>query len=75
MASLDREHGELGAANIFQRLASAKAEAVASTIEDNAHIFGGDSAFEMDGQIYGKPLTPENAQARWAAQNGRGGTF
>lgn len=75
VASLEREHGELGAADMVQRLARAKVEAVASRIDGDALILGGDSAFEIDGQIYGKPHTTENARARWATQNGRGGTL
>src|SRR3954452_9326562 len=28
-------------------------------------VIGGDSMFELDGEILGMPLTPENATARW----------
>jgi septum formation protein len=36
-------------------------------------VFGGDSAFELDGVIHGKPHRPEIALERWRAQRGRTG--
>jgi septum formation protein len=36
-------------------------------------ILGGDSAFELDGRVYGKPLRAEVARERWLAQRGRTG--
>jgi len=58
-------------------LARAKAEAVAGTFIDGSPIdgfvLGGDSAFELDGELYGKPHTAEVARARWHAQRGRTG--
>jgi septum formation protein len=38
-------------------------------------VFGGDSAFELDGVIHGKPHTAERARERWLAQRGRTGTL
>ncbi|MFT4210273.1 MAG: Maf family protein [Microbacterium sp.] len=59
-------------------LARRKAAAVAAVIEAEEPEFaglvlGGDSMFELDGEILGKPYTPENAIARWHAMRGRTG--
>lgn len=36
-------------------------------------VIGGDSMFELDGEVLGKPHTPEVAIARWHAMRGRTG--
>jgi septum formation protein len=58
-------------------LARLKAEAVASHVVAgepiDGFILGGDSAFEIDGAIYGKPHLPEVARERWLQQRGREG--
>lgn len=36
-------------------------------------VFGGDSVFVLDGVIYGKPHTPQEALRRWQLQRGRTG--
>jgi septum formation protein len=58
-------------------LARAKAEAVAGQLVDgepmDGFILGGDSAFELDGIVYGKPHRPEVARERWLLQRGRTG--
>jgi septum formation protein len=36
-------------------------------------VLGGDSAFEFDGTVYGKPHLPAAARERWHAQRGRDG--
>ena len=58
-------------------LARLKAEAVVGRLVDgeaiDGFILGGDSAFELDGVIYGKPHLPEIARERWLAQRGREG--
>jgi septum formation protein len=64
-------------------LARAKAEAVAAAIdrggvavpEDASLVLGGDSAFALDGGIYGKPGTGEAAIERWRIQRGREGVL
>jgi len=64
-------------------LARAKAEAVAAAIEqggvdvpeDAALVLGGDSAFALDGGVYGKPGTGEAAVERWRIQRGREGVL
>lgn len=53
-------------------LARLKAEAVV-TPELDGFILGGDSAFELDGAVYGKPHTAEVARERWELQRGREG--
>ena len=60
-------------------LARLKAEAVVGRTVDGApidgFILGGDSAFELDGVVYGKPHLPEVARERWHAQRGRSGVL
>jgi septum formation protein len=53
-------------------LAQAKAEAVVSPGMTGL-VLGGDSAFVLDGEIFGKPHTPDVATRRWHAQRGRTG--
>ncbi len=64
----------LSPADYVQLLARAKAEAVVSPNIDGL-ILGGDSSFVIDGIIYGKPHTAENARARWQAQRGKTGVL
>ena len=58
-------------------LAVAKARAVADAPVAGAPVdgvvFGGDSAFEVDGRLYGKPHDPEVARARWREMLAVGG--
>jgi len=61
-------------------LARRKAADVAATIvaEDpgfDGLVIGGDSMFELDGQILGKPHEPDVATARWHAMRGRTGVL
>jgi septum formation protein len=68
--------GTMTAAEMVQLLARLKAEAVAgSGREFDGLILGGDSAFELDGRVYGKPHLPEVARERWHAQRGRSGVL
>ena len=65
---------------LVELLARLKAEAVASVgvaggEPIDGFILGGDSAFELDGAVYGKPHTPEVARERWQLQRGRTGTL
>lgn len=63
---------------LVQLLARLKAEAVTQHADAAALdgvILGGDSAFELDGVVYGKPHTPEIARERWMLQRGRTGTL
>lgn len=74
--------GPLDGPGLVQLLARAKAEAVVGSLVDGSLldgepidgvVLGGDSAFELDGGLFGKPLTAEVARERWLAQRGRTG--
>ncbi|CAN5547122.1 Maf family protein [soil metagenome] len=69
--------GPLTGPELVLLLARAKAEAVVGSLVDGApidgFILGGDSAFELDGEIYGKPHHPDVARSRWNAMRGRTG--
>ena len=69
--------GPLSPHDYVQLLARAKAEAVTGSTVDGAaldgFVLGGDSAFELDGLVYGKPHHPEVALERWRAMRGRVG--
>ena len=69
--------GPLTGPQLVSLLARAKAEAVTGALVDGApidgFILGGDSAFELDGELYGKPHRPEVARERWHVQRGRTG--
>ncbi|MBZ4487067.1 Maf family nucleotide pyrophosphatase [Microbacterium sp. cx-55] len=61
-------------------LARRKAAAVTAVVEADDPAFdgiviGGDSMFEIDGEILGKPYTPEAATARWHQMRGRTGVL
>jgi len=69
--------GPLDGAALVHLLAKAKAHAVIddndAAMGHNSLVFGGDSAFVLDGVIYGKPHTAPAATARLRAQRGRTG--
>ncbi len=74
--------GPLSAAEMVQLLARLKAEAIVERglVDDtetpiDGLILGGDSAFELDGVVYGKPHLPDVARERWLAQRGRSGVL
>ncbi|WP_286279322.1 Maf family protein [Naasia aerilata] len=75
VAAAESERGSaLSAPEMVLLLARAKAEDVATTASDlDGLVLGGDSAFELDGIIYGKPHEPHVARARWLLQRGRTG--
>ena len=61
-------------------LARAKAAEVAYRIHDehpdfDGIVIGGDSMFEIDGQVHGKPYTPEAARERWQRMRGATGVL
>ncbi|TDW30666.1 Maf family protein [Cryobacterium psychrophilum] len=81
-----RAGAPLGAHDVVELLARAKAEAAAAlhvaatdagTADTGASvtslILGGDSVFVLDGVIYGKPHTAQKARERWQLQRGRTG--
>ena len=61
--------GPLPVHEAVQVLARAKAEAIVGT------LVGGDSLFEVDGAVFGKPHHPEVAIERWRSMRGRSGTL
>lgn len=69
--------GPLDGPALVELLARAKAEAVTDSMINNeaidGFILGGDSAFELDGELFGKPHEPTIAKQRWLAQRGRTG--
>ena len=74
------EDRRLGAAEHVLLLARRKAADVAGRLaaaDDgfDGIVIGGDSMFELDGEILGKPYTPEAATARWRAMRGRTGVL
>lgn len=64
--------GPLTPTEMVQLLGRLKAQAVISP-EIDGFILGCDSAFELDGQVYGKPHTAAVARERWNLQRGREG--
>ena len=64
--------GPLDGPGLVSLLARAKAEAVLGPQLDGV-VLGGDSAFELDGQLYGKPHHPDVARSRWLDLRGRTG--
>ncbi|WP_345751267.1 Maf family protein [Microbacterium rhizophilus] len=61
-------------------LARLKAADVARRVRDehpgfDGVVIGGDSMFELDGTVYGKPHTPEAATERWRGMRGRTGVL
>ena len=69
--------GPLDGPGLVELIARAKAEAVVGRTVDgepiDGFILGGDSTFELDGALYGKPHEPAVARERWLLQRGRTG--
>jgi septum formation protein len=63
-----------GTEELTQVLATAKASAVAGQLTDGL-VIGCDSMLDLDGQPYGKPASPAEAEARWHQMSGRSGTL
>jgi len=72
----EAEHGPLAPDAFVQYLGRLKAENVAASLSDQSgFVLGGDSAFLLDGTLYGKPGSPEIAKQRWLAHRGRSGVL
>ncbi|WP_125106885.1 MULTISPECIES: Maf family protein [Gulosibacter] len=68
--------GSLTPAETVLTLARAKALAVADGEDTlDGFVLGGDSMFEVNGVLQGKPHTPERARERWEQQRGKSGTL
>lgn len=68
--------GELSPGDYVQLLATSKARAVAAKEGiGTTLVLGCDSAFEFDGDVYGKPGTPDVALERWLHMRGRAGVL
>jgi septum formation protein len=61
---------DLAPADAVLTLARAKAESVARVAPDDAVVLGCDSMLELDGEIHGKPGSPDVARKRWRAMRG-----
>lgn len=90
LAAARARFGELEPADAVLLLAQAKAEAVTQLVEAEAEIAGTetepapidgdivvgcDSMLELDGEIFGKPASAEEAVARWKSMRGRAGVL
>ena len=77
VAEAEALNGPLTGPEMVLLLARLKAEAVTGRLVDgepiDGMILGGDSAFELDSVLYGKPHFPEVARERWLMQRGREG--
>lgn len=63
-----------------QLLAQQKAVAVVANLAEthpgfSGIVIGGDSMFELDGEVYGKPHLPEIARERWQKMRGNTGVL
>ena len=76
-AAAEQRGAALAPDELVLLLARAKAAAVAQRLaEEGAFdglVIGGDSMFALDGRVYGKPYTPEEATRRWAEMRGKTG--
>ncbi len=81
VAAVEREEGRtLAPDEHVLLLARRKAQDVADRlrVDDpgfDGLVIGGDSMFELDGALFGKPGTPQAATARWRAMRGRTGVL
>lgn len=73
--SVVAENGWTSAYAVAGGLASAKARDVARRLDPGHLVIGCDSVFDFDGEIHGKPGTPEQARARWERMRGRDGVL
>lgn len=73
-AAAEETYGPLATEDLALVLARAKAEDVASQVED-ALVIGCDSILDLDGDGHGKPQTPEQAIERWQRMRGRTGVL
>ncbi|PWH05000.1 septum formation inhibitor Maf [Brachybacterium endophyticum] len=70
-AAREAAEGELEPTEAVLLLAREKAHAVADASEGGYVVLGCDSMLELDGEVIGKPHTPQLARERWRALRGR----
>lgn len=79
VAGVERDEGRtLPPSEHVLLLARRKAADVAARLAADGFeglVIGGDSMFELDGTVYGKPHTAANATDRWAGMRGRTGVL
>jgi septum formation protein len=75
VAEATERYGPLEPADNAQLLARAKAEDVASGLDDEAVVVGCDSVLELDGEVHGKPADAAEAVSRWHRMRGRSGVL
>jgi septum formation protein len=75
VAEATDRYGLLGPGDIALLLARAKAEDVASRLDERAVVLGCDSVLELDGEVHGKPSDAEEAMVRWRRMRGRSGVL
>lgn len=75
VAEATDRYGLLGPGDIALLLARAKAEDVASRLDEHAVVLGCDSVLELDGEVHGKPSNAEEAVVRWRRMRGRSGVL
>ena len=63
-------YGATAAEDVALLLARAKAEDVASRVDDGPPVLGCDSVLEVGGEAQGKPVDAEQAIARWKRMRG-----
>lgn len=67
--------GPVSPSEMVQLLARAKAQDAATAHSITGLVLGGDSLFEVDGEVFGKPHTAGVARERWHRQKGKTGTL
>ncbi len=75
VADAFERYGPLAPADIALLLARAKAEDVAGSGDHSAIVLGCDSVLELEGEVHGKPATPDEAIERWQRMRGRSGVL
>jgi len=79
-AEEERRGAPLAPAELVLLLGRAKAADVVARLRREEPgfeglVIGGDSMFALDGRVYGKPYTPEEATRRWTEMRGRTGVL
>ncbi len=82
LAAAQVTYGSLAPDEVPLVLARAKAEAVATMLDDGLDdapddpiVLGCDSVLELDGEVHGKPADAESATERWQRMRGRSGVL